>query len=626
MRQEARYRRRKRGIIMPRQQKLHRLLEVLQIKNADLARETGLDAASISRYKLGKRPLSSRHILLLSQAIARLAPTELDEGRWPEDLSLPAGDDEGEAGLAQAIRLWLSDGIDAEAPEKRTRAPRRHKREQRLKIFGEKLSLLMDTAELSGAQIANALHVDPSLIYKYRLGTRSPSPQSDTIERIAAYVCSQARTPEQRRRIAEAAGIEAGGRTIAAEELQQWLVPWLKEPQEEDTSTIATFLKRVDDVDFFASQAGLIPLERIAPLVGDPQLNQSFWGIQGMRDSAARFLYRAATLAEATTICIYTSSSLDFLTADSQWQAVWASLMVHCLLKGHRIRIIHNMANRSVAEIMEAIAAFVPLYMIGRMEPYTFRKPESTLLRHTLYLVEGQVAVTADYAAGMDDSGEYIYSDEPRRLASLQQHFEVLLANCNDLMQIYRGVGEREAYAIRLSRFWQMSGDATLLLPSLSLATLPETLLSGMLNRADLPEASRHQILGFYANERRALERQLERANLDELSVIASEQGLAAEDVVLDIPHHLLPQPIVYRPHEYSAHLQRIRELERQQSNYRFLTLPAAPFRNIKVFHRKAEVIVQKAGNPAAAFVIDNIHMCHGFEHFLNELKQKAVP
>ncbi len=63
--------------------------------------------------------------------------------------------------------------------------------------------------------------------------------------------------------------------------------------------------------------------------------------------------------------------------------------------------------------------------------------------------------------------------------------------------------------------------------------------------------------------------------------------------------------------------------LQKEQPNYRFHELAGAPFRNIKVYHKPAEVIVQKAGYPSAAFAIDNVYMCRGFEHFLPRLGER---
>ncbi len=418
-----------------------------------------------------------------------------------------------------------------------------------------------------------------------------------------------------------AAGIEYDTAGMTPEDFRQWMNEWFSEEHTWDVSAIESLLETLDDFSYFGDHTDIIPLTEIAPLAGDITQNKSFWGIEGMRTAATRYLYYAATLDTPVKLCICTTSSLDFLTMDLRWKAIWGSLMIHCLLKGHTIQIIYNMADRSTTEIMQAIEAFVPLYMVGRIEPYAFKKPQGGIMRHTTYLIENHVVVTANYTEGLDDEGEYIYSTEPRRLAAQKKYFDALLAASNSLMNIYRSTTGMEGFEIRLGRFWGLPGDATTLLPSLSLATLPENVLNNMLHRIGCDTETCQIIRSIYTAEKQWLNLQLESGRRNELSVIANRKLLTAKDVFYDIPSHLIPQPIPYTPKEYAAHLAHIRKLEKNSIHYHFHELKEAPFRNIKVYHKSTEVIVQKAGYPSAAFAISNIYMCRGFEQFLPRLK-----
>ncbi len=601
-------------------EKLSALQRALNIKNAELARESGLDAASVSRFLLGKRLFPYRYLPLLCATMARMFPQGVEGASLPPELREMTG--EGlvtHEELSQATLTWLKDSPEYEKKQSKAgRKPKSKDSSASQKVFGEKLSLLMDTAAISGSQLAGALYVDPSTVYKYRVGVRSP--KKDILEGIVGYVASRVRDEAGRRRILEAAGGNPDMVDMAPGDFRSWMMEWLSEEHTLDTSAIESLLETIDDFSYFGGGAGVIPLEEIAPLAGDVARDESFWGVEGMRAAATRYLYYATTLEAPTTLYICTSSSLDFVTMDAHWKAVWASLMIHCLVKGHTVKIIYNMADRSVAEIMEAIEAFVPLYMVGRMEPYAFKSPQGTTVRHTTFLIENHAVVTANYAEGMDDEAEYVYSTEPRRLAVQKKHFDALLAASGRLMDIYRS-DDAESFDIRLGRFWGLHGNATLLLPSLSLATLPETLLASMLRRAARNEATREKILALHATEKRWFDLQLDRGVLTELSVVADKETLAAEEVLLDVPAHLATIP--YTREEYAAHLAHVRRLDKRRSNYHFHELEASPFRNTKVYYKSAEVIVQKAGVPSAAFAIDNVYMCRGFGQFLPRLEGK---
>ncbi len=608
-------------------EKLFALQQALNVKNATLARESGLDAASVSRFLQGKRLFPYKYLPMLCQAMARLFPDGVPGAALPEELREITGDGHIEAGaLSEAALAWLSDSPEyrkkrfgAKDRKSDKKAARRNSSSS-MKVFGEKLSLLMDIAGVSGAQLSAALYIDPSLIYKYRIGSRSP--KKETLDGISAYICSRITNADTRARMLASAGIANTG-DMTAEEFHEKINAWLQEDQVLDVSVLGSLLETINDFSYFGGNAGVIPLEEIAPLAGDVSKNESFWGIEGMRQAATRYLYYAATLDAPVTMYICTTSTLDFLTMDLKWKAVWGSLMVHCLTKGHTIKMIHNMYDRNVSEIVEALESFGPLYMVGRMEPYIFKMQQSTTIRHTIYLIEDHAVVTASYAEGQDDVGEYVYSTEPQRLIAQKKHFEALLADCVSLADIYRSDDSMEGFDIRLGRFWGLPGGATLLEPSLSLFTMPESILRSILDRSKLDDETQRKIFDFYLAEKQWLSLQMDADGATELAVIADWEALTAGEVYLDIPSYLVTQRIPYTQDEYAAHLSHIRRFEKETPGYRFVELAESPFRNIKMYYKPDETLVEKAGHPAIVFAISNVYMCRAAHQMLSHLKRK---
>ena len=604
-------------------EKLSALQQALNVKNATLAKESGLDAASISRFLQGKRIFPAKYLPMLCQTMARLFPGGVKGEHLPEELREMTGDGPIDAeALSEAALAWLQDSPEYKkkrfgAGEKRGK---RKNSSSSMKVFGEKLSLLMDIADVSGAQLSSALFIDPSLIYKYRVGSRSP--KKETLEGMSAYICSRMTNADVRARMLASAGIKNAA-DMTDEAFSETISAWLQEDQVLDISVLGSLLETINDFSYFGGNVGVIPLSEIAPLAGDVSQNESFWGIEGMRQAATRYLYYAATLETPVTMYICTTSSLDFLTMDLKWKAIWGSLMAHCLLKGHTIKMIHNMYDRNVSEIVEALEAFGPLYMVGRMEPYIFKMQQSTTIRHTIYLIEDHAVVTASYAQGQDDEGEYVYSTEPQRLIAQKKHFEALLADCVSLADIYRSADGMEGFEIRLGRFWGLPGSATLLMPSLSLFTMPENILRSVLERAQLGDEAQRKILDYYAAEKQWLGLQMNADGVTELAVVADWESLTAGEVYLDIPSHLITQRIPYTQDEYAAHLSHVRRMEKGTSGYRFIELAESPFRNIKMYYKPDEAFVEKAGHPAIVFAISNVYMCRAAHQFLSRLKRK---
>ncbi len=607
-------------------EKLSALQQALNVKNATLARESGLDAASVSRFLQGKRLFPLKYLPLLCATMARLFPEGVLGAALPDELRALTGDGFIEAqALSEAALAWLSDSPEYQkkrlsAGEKRAaKKANRKNSSSSMKLFGEKLSLLMDIAGVSGSQLSAALYIDPSLIYKYRIGSRSP--KKETLDGISDYICSRIKSADRARMLASAGIANTGDMT--AELFHERINEWLQEDQALDISVLDSLLESINDFSYSGSNTGVIPLSEIAPLAGDVARNESFWGIEGMRQAATRYLYCAATLDAPTTLYICTTSSLDFLTADIKWKAIWGSLMVHCLTKGHTIKMIHNMYDRNVSEIVEALEAFGPLYMVGRMEPYIFKMQQSATIRHTIYLIENHAVVTASYAEGQDDEGEYVYSTEPQRLAAQKKHFEAMLADCVSLADIYRSADGMEGFDIRLGRFWGLPGGATLLEPSLSLFTMPESILRSILDRTELDDEAQRKILNFYTVEKQWLSLQMDADGVSELAVIADWEALTAGEVYLDIPSYLITQRIPYTQDEYAAHLAHIRRLQKETHGYRFMELAESPFRNIKVYYKSDEFLVEKAGQPAIIFAVSNVYMCRAAHQMLSRLRRK---
>jgi len=72
--------------------------------------------------------------------------------------------------------------------------------------FGKKLSLLMSVLSVSNGALAKALSVDPSLISRWRSGSRIPAKDSGYIEMIASYLVEHAKMEHQKLAICEITG------------------------------------------------------------------------------------------------------------------------------------------------------------------------------------------------------------------------------------------------------------------------------------------------------------------------------------------------------------------------------------------------------------------------------------
>ncbi|GHS89040.1 hypothetical protein AGMMS49957_11590 [Synergistales bacterium] len=607
-------------------EKFHAALRDLHITNAALALESGIDPTSISRYRTGARPIPSEngHLRRLCDAISKLLPSNFNALTLPKGARERAKEDALNADrVADILFSWFSEEEEHPDDGKKEILAR--------KDFGEKLIALMDAAGVSNIQVARALAVDGSTISHYRTGLRFPSSRSGFVEKISAYICQIAKSHRQKMLIANIAGLESEA-DMTQEKLQKALMRWFFEnwTPKENIFGVNSFLERVDSFRYAGSgvlPAGVIPLDKIAPLAGDLSGHESYWGVRGVQSASIRFLYHAAMQDAPRTLFLHSDQAMDWMIVDPKFTAVWASLMVHTLMKGNRIKIIHAVDR---PEMSESIERWVPLYMTGGIEPYYLKTNERNLFRNTLFIADSLACITSSCVAGTEDRAEYVYDTDQRQIDSAKEQFDALLASSSELMRIYRGQKDIPAFEMRKNVFWSQGGDAALLTPSLSLASMPGELLSSMLTRAGVEAAKRQEIMRLHATHEGWLTRQIAHGNLDDFSVAAgAEKSLPAEKAFcIDIPAYIVPEPIAYTPEEYAAHLEHAREMDRQNPNYRFWELPESPLRYIRIIQRKKgrkfETIFERADEQLIAFAFNNSQMSEGFNNFLASMKKKA--
>jgi len=93
-----------------------------------------------------------------------------------------------------------------------------------------------------------------------------------------------------------------------------------------------------------------------------------YFKTEGKRLAVLDFLERIAKNDPPQTLLLYSDEDMTWMTGDSNFTVQWSQLMKSILMKGNRIRIIHDL-NRGLDEILSAIRSWIPLYMTGSIEP-----------------------------------------------------------------------------------------------------------------------------------------------------------------------------------------------------------------------------------------------------------------
>ena len=562
------------------------LYALLQCNNTEIARFAGCSSGNISKLKTGNRTPepSSRSIAAFTAGVYGYADYE---NLLPELAELCGAKDTARETLLPALVAWLYETEEIALPRSGTTPKSRQAKARQRQSFGEKLDRAMTLLNLSNGYLASALNIDASLVSRYRSGVYSPQGNERLSEALSAILLTRAEKAGQTAEFAKLCEADASG--ISADAVAEWL--FTATAQEERAAMAQKMLHSLND--FIPGQG----LPGAAPAVPEVPVASRYVGTQGLREAVVRFLSDAAR--EGGELLLYSDEPMDWMSGDRAYFALWASLMVKCVNRGVKIRIIHNV-DRESAEMVDAIKGWFPLYISGMIRPYVFRRTRNPRFCHTVFLRPGAACILGFFPVGSDDDRTYEYITEEAYLDRLKREYDAMLAAASPFLEIYTAQQSESFH-----RNWaDVPGIQNYLLSELPIVTAPEGLLTRMLDRADISRDQRELVLSRYHALRSRFMETLRSGSVNMLLSLP-EPGSAGSRY-FSFALSLTDLTLAYTQEEYAEHVRAIMELVANENNFHLTLLPVPPFRDIQIVTRKDAVAVLRCAEPYAAFVFLN--------------------
>ena len=567
-------------------QRITDLFHLLQCTNSDIARYADCSPSNISRLKSGLRSPEpgSRSLVRLAQGIYRYAEEEdilplLREVCGTEDTEMET--------LVPGIIRWL---YDEQAYQMPSGIQPRSQREQarRLRNFGMRLDRIMTLLEYTNGRLAADLNVDASLVSRYRAGIYHPNRNVQIRARLPALLLARAEKLERLDALAELSGTEPGALSEAG------LASWLYASGRNQFSEIAESILR--SMDAFVPGQGI---QSGAPEIPDVPEVPRYWGTDGLRQAVVRFLQDTAR--EGGELLLYSDEPMEWMSGDREYFTLWAYLMVRCIQKGVRMRIIHNL-ERGSAEMASAISGWFPLYSSGMIEPYVFSRSRNPRFCHTVFLRPDSAGILGVFPTDAGENRWYEYIEDPERLTSLIGGFHVMLHGATPFLRTY-AAGDPEVFrALTPGR----SLKASSILSGLSVGSMPETLPERILSRAGIRDSWKDRAVAYARTAREQMRQALERGELYETLCLPQPEDVRAGRVRVNLEMETGGLSLNYTVQEYAEHLSSVSELLRQQERYHVTLLHFTPFQDLQVYALQDAVAVIRCNTPCAAFVFEN--------------------
>ncbi len=471
----------------------------------------------------------------------------------------------------------------------------------------------MDLTKTSNRALSICTSLDASHISRLRRGERKLVREANYIQTMAAYFARRCVENYQQKALQQALRKTLdipGDPAKTAEHICNWLFD--DAPQE--TKSMDRFLDNLSKIDLEPSPKDETCIE--STNWGSDSSEMSFhYGYEGKKTAVLGFLSLVKQSNQPGLLLLYSDEPMEWMTDDPWFLAQWSEMLKQVIMKGNRIRIIHNL-NRNLDEMLEALTKWMPLYMTGAIEPYYYPKKRDGIFKRTLFICPHTASVTSTSIDTMADKGINILLRDARAIDALTEEYNAYFQLCKPLMRIFTS-GDEEQYLSSMAEFEKETANAILEADYLSLATIPAPVAKSMFARMN---SVRKKMLEEYYLKRRevlasnmANNSRLEIIHIPEIDEIKAGKAKPGFTGLTDF------EELYYTPKEFKAHLENIVQLLQTHENYHLILKKRTSNEGYTLYVKEdLGAFVLKASRPNLIFAINESNMTAAFWDYLN--------
>ena len=237
-----------------------------------------------------------------------------------------------------------------------------------------RLSILMDSFAITGKDLSGLLHIDSSLVSKWRSGKRHLRPNSLYTNQIIRHVMALDRNNQFAKIRLMLAQEYINIFKSTENEIALFLKDWLTSVQEHTENK----------KDYFEEIKNL----RNTSLLTTYNLS----GATGRRQAVQFFQKYAQHLSPGVELWFYTTENAKWFNENSEYLNEWFMRIMTFLGEDNRIKIIHPLSS-SYESLAISMLTWAPMHMTGRTTAYFIPKYKDEQLVYTYFLVKDHLAL-----------------------------------------------------------------------------------------------------------------------------------------------------------------------------------------------------------------------------------------
>ena len=551
----------------------------------DLAENSGLSAATISRYRSGERipEDGSENFDRLINGIVSIA-----ENKKIPNITVQS--------VSEAFSPYVRNNVDIAHLQKN-------------------FHTLLTVVPINISDLARFLNYDPSYISRIRNGQRQPANPTEFARKISIFVTKHFQTVEQKAVISSLINCpmeELSNYTDFQDRMTNWLLAGSGAVK--DSMTV--FLEKLDEFNLNEYIHSIHFNELKIPSVPfQIPISRTYWGIKEMMESELDFL-KATVLSKSTApVIMYSDMPMKEMAKDPEFPKKWMFGMAMMLKKGLHLYQIHNL-DRSFDEMMLGLESWIPMYMTGLISPYYLKNVQNNTFMHLLK-VSGSAALSGEAITGCHENGKYYLTKSKREVAYYQRRADELLKNADSLMDIYRSEREAELNTFLISDI-RKSGKRRGIRSTLPLYTISEELLERILIRHDIDGRQKQRIRKHVKMQKERIISILASETLEDEVPALTPEEFSKNPPVLDLSGIFCETNLPYSEEEYMMHMSDTKAFARKNPNYILRISTTHAFHNLQILvHEGQWAIISKSKAPAIHFIIHHPKLRNAIENFI---------
>lgn len=551
----------------------------------DLAENSGLSAATISRYRSGERipEDGSENFDRLINGIVSIA-----ENKKIPNITVQS--------VSEAFSPYVRNNVNIAHLQKN-------------------FHTLLTVVPINISDLARFLNYDPSYISRIRNGQRQPANPTEFARKISIFVTKHFQTVEQKAVISSLINCpmeELSNYTDFQDRMTNWLLAGSGAVK--DSMTV--FLEKLDEFNLNEYIHSIHFNELKIPSVPfQIPISRTYWGIKEMMESELDFL-KATVLSKSTApVIMYSDMPMKEMAKDPEFPKKWMFGMAMMLKKGLHLYQIHNL-DRSFDEMMLGLESWIPMYMTGLISPYYLKNTQNNTFLHLLK-VSGSAALSGEAITGCHENGKYYLTKSKREVAYYQRRADELLKNADSLMDIYRSEREAELNTFLISDI-RKSGKRRGIRSTLPLYTISEELLERILIRHDIDGRQKQRIRKHVKMQKERIISILASETLEDEVPALTPEEFSKNPPVLDLSGIFCETNLPYSEEEYMMHMSDTKAFARKNPNYILRISTTHAFHNLQILvHEGQWAIISKSKAPAIHFIIHHPKLRNAIENFI---------